>query len=248
MKLHKLLCVGFLCLPMGVRQGHSQTVQQILSSAATAFSHGKPVNSITLTGTATWIAGSDKESGNATLTANADGSFTVQLALDKGIRSEAQTSFTSSTSCTFTGIDAVVHASSEHNCLSNLAWFLPDVAVFGGKQPSFVLTLLTADNNASQPFIHLRQQQVLSSLSVAAGSQFLAHLSTVNFYLDPSSYLLSVLDYDIHPDNNAGVDIPEQVIFTDYRAVNGVNIPFRIERYINGVLNLDLTVTQASAN
>ena len=248
MKLQNFLCVCLFCLPPAGASGQGQTVQQVFSNAATAFSQGKPVASITLNATAQWIAGSDKESGNATLTANADGSFTAQLALEKGTRLDSQTSFNSGPTCTFASSDAVVHSSSGHNCMSSLAWFLPEVTLFGGNQPGFVSTLLATDNSASQPFLHLRQQPSLSITGTANENRLLTHLGTVDLYLDPSSYLVSILDYNIHPDNNGGADIPVQVIFTSYHAVNGVNIPFRIVRYINGVLNLDLTVTQASAN
>jgi hypothetical protein len=76
----------------------------------------------------------------------------------------------------------------------------------------------------------------------------MAHLGTTDLYLDPVTYLPAILSYNLHPDKNAAADIPVQITFTDYQAVNGVSIPFRIQRYINGVLNLDLTVTEAFVN
>lgn len=248
MKLLRPLCAFALCGLVVNLPSRGQTVEQALSKASAAFSQGKPVASVTLTATAEWIAGSDKENGNATLTANADGSSSLQLQLEKGSRTEAQTSFASGQTCSFSGQDAVMHSSAGHNCMSSVAWFIPGVSLFGGKQPTSLSTVLTAENSSSQPFLHLRQQQTPSGDLDTSTKQFLLHLSTVDLYLDPTSSVLSILDYKIHPDKNAGADIPVQILFTDYQVVDGIRIPFRIQRYINGVLNLDLTVTQVSAN
>ena len=245
MNLPRLLCA---CLLVAASSSYGQTVQQAISKASAAFSQGKPVASITLAATAEWTAGSDKESGNATLHANADGSYSVQLQLDNGIRTESQTSFASGPSCTFSGQDAVVHASAGHNCMNGVAWFMPDISLFGGHQANSVATFLTAENNASQPFLHLRQQQTPQTSLDTSTQQLLVHLSTVDLYLDPLTSLPSIADFKIHPDQNAAADISVQVLFTNYQTIDGVQIPFRIQRYINGLLNLDLTVTHASAN
>ena len=228
----------------------AQTLQAVLASATAAFSEGKPVNTVTLNATAQWIVGSDNETGNATLIANADGSYIVQLQLAQGTRSESQTSFASGQTCSWSGTNGVSHLVPRHNCMGNVAWFLPMMALFRNQQPGAVNTFLVGSTaGAASQLLDIRQQQTPPAMFPSdAAAALLTHLSTVDIYLDPTSYLPTGLAYNLHPDQNAGSDIPVQVVFTNYRTVSGVSVPFRIQRYVNGTLQLNLTVTQASAN
>jgi hypothetical protein len=57
--------------------------------------------------------------------------------------------------------------------------------------------------------------------------------------------LPSALSYTVHPDDNVGIDIPVTILYSDYRTVDGVAIPFRVQRYFNGTLSLDITLNNA---
>jgi hypothetical protein len=234
---------------LGFSPAEGQTTQTILAKAAAAFSQGKSVNGVTLNATAEWIAGSDDETGNATLTANADGSYSIQLQLAQSARTEAQTSFSSGQSCTWSGTDGISHPVASHNCMGSVTWFLPGVTLFGKQQPSAVNTILTSTSavSAGPQLLDIRQQNVPTATSSDTVA-LLTHLSTSDVYLNPTTYLPMGLVFNIHPDDNAASDIPVQIVFTDYQSINGVSIPFRIQRYVNGSLQLDLTVTQASTN
>jgi len=227
----------------------SQTTQAVLAKAAAAFSQAKPVNGITLNATAEWIAGSDDETGNATLTANADGSYSLRLQLAQSSRTEAQTSFASGQTCSWSGTDAVSHPVAAQNCMGSMAWFLPAASLFGNLQPSTVSTSVESSTaGAASSFLDIQQQRTPPAAFTSDGAALLTHLSVVDLYLDPASFLPTGLAFNIHPDDNAASDIPVQVIFTNYQTINGVSIPFRIQRYFNGTLQLDLTVTLASTN
>jgi hypothetical protein len=227
---------------------HSQTTQSTLTSLSTAFSQGKAVNSVTLNANATWTLGSDNQAGNAILTASADGSFNLQLQLAQSSRTESQTSFASGQRCTWAGTDGVAQSVAGHNCLGSMAWFLPSVALLGDQQPASVITSLPAASSVSTSLVDIRQQRTPPSAISADQAGLLTHISSSDLYLDPATYLPTAFAYAAHPDDNAASDIPVQILFTNYQAVNGIMIPFHIQRYINGQLNLDLTVTQASAN
>jgi hypothetical protein len=221
----------------------------VLANAASAFSQGKPVNTVTLNATANWIAGSDNETGNAVLTANADGSFSVQLQLAQSSRTEAQTSFASGQSCTWSGTDGVSHAMAAHNCMGSMAWFLPQVALFGNQQSSAVATSIqSATVGDGSTVWDVGQQTTPAAALPSDAAALIAHLSSMDLYLDPTTYLPNGLAFNIHPDRNAAADIPVQIVFGNYQTVNGVSLPFHIQRYVNGSLQLDLAVTQASAN
>ncbi len=240
-----ILCLEICCFSTAYAAGNSNT-PVTLPQIAQAFSQGKPVKSIVLNASAEWIVGSDDETGNATLTADADGSFSLQVQLPKSSRSESQTSFASGQSCAWTGPDGVAHTIAQHNCYGSMAWFLPSVAFLGSQQPSEVTTAITAAANS--PFVDIVQQRLPQESLAADTSALLTHLSTSHLYLDPVTSLPSAFSFNTHPDGNAGTDIPVHVVFSNYQQVNGVMIPFRIQRYLNGTLNLDLTVTQASVN
>jgi hypothetical protein len=74
------------------------------------------------------------------------------------------------------------------------------------------------------------------------------HLTEVDLYLDPVSALPLKLTFNEHPDNDASRDIPVEIRFSDYRPVNGAQVPFRLQKFINGTLLLDIRVEQAILN
>ena len=239
------LCFEISCFSVANAAGNSNTIPT-LPQISQAFSQGKPISSVVLNASAEWIAGSDDETGTATLTASADGSLSMQLQLPKSSRLESQTSFSSGQSCTWTGADGVEHVMPLHNCAGSMAWFLPSVALLGSRQPSEVITTIT--QAANSPFVDVLQQQQPQISTSASLTALLTHLSISHLYLDPVTFLPSALSFNTHPDDNSGTDIPVHVVFTNYQQVNGVMIPYRIQRYVNGSLNLDLIVTQAAVN
>jgi hypothetical protein len=73
-------------------------------------------------------------------------------------------------------------------------------------------------------------------------------LSRVDLYLDPKSLRPLALDFKTHPDSDLIQSIPVEIQFGDYRTVGGVVVPFRIQKFLQGTLTLDFTVTQATVN
>ena len=69
------------------------------------------------------------------------------------------------------------------------------------------------------------------------------HLSTVDIYYDPVTYLLLSLSYYLHPDANAALDIPVKVEFSNYQTLQGIKVPLQIQRYVNGMLSLSITIS-----
>ena len=221
------------------------TAGAVLSGASHAFSNGVPVHGVTLKGTANWIAGSDNENGSVTLVANADGSYQITLELAQSSRTETQTAFAQGQQCMWSGSDGVAHVASAHNCLLPVAWFLPEVALFGNQQPPSVATILMGNStDAQNPGVDIRQQQSIAPEYVSADMTTLyTHLTAVDIYYAPATYLPVSLFYATHPDANAATDIPVRVEFSNYQTVGGITVPFRIQRYVNGVLALDITIS-----
>jgi hypothetical protein len=240
-------------LPSGQAQTNATptpvlTTSTLLQSASQAFSKGQSVHSVTLTGTANWIVGGDNENGNVRLVANSDGSYQINLELGQSSRTEIQTAFAQGPQCTWAGSDAVAQVVSEHNCMQSVAWFMPEVALFGNLQPQAVGNILVGSSvNAQNPGLDLRQQQTTPPSYVSGNiASLYTHLSTIDIFYDPTTWLPISVSYATHPDSNATLDIPVQVQFSSYQTVGGITVPFHIQRYVNGVLALDITVSNVS--
>ncbi|HKI12751.1 MAG TPA: hypothetical protein VKA02_11595 [Candidatus Acidoferrum sp.] len=73
-------------------------------------------------------------------------------------------------------------------------------------------------------------------------------MTQVDLYLDPTTSLPVSYVFNSHPDNNAGLDIPTEIRYSDYKNVGGVQIPFHVQKFINNTLTLDLQFQNASLN
>jgi hypothetical protein len=73
-------------------------------------------------------------------------------------------------------------------------------------------------------------------------------LSLVDLYLDAASYLPLILGFKTHADDDLNIEIPVEIQFADYRLVNGVRLPFRIRKFLQGSLLLDIALSGARVN
>lgn len=63
-------------------------------------------------------------------------------------------------------------------------------------------------------------------------SGLLRHLSTKDIFIDTNTFqVLSTLDM-VHPDQDFYQEIPHEIAFSDYRAVNGVLLPFTFQETV----------------
>src|SRR5258708_35042937 len=112
----------YLCFVLVLSSSAQQTTIQtpqasvLLQSAFAALVGANPITDVTLTGTARRIAGSDDESGTATLKA-VSGASRVDLNLSSGTRSEVWNNLSGSPVGTWSGPDGVSHQISFHSLL-----------------------------------------------------------------------------------------------------------------------------------
>jgi len=251
-----LLGIGFLNLHTLAVPAQQTTPQgtnayALLSQLTAAFSRGQLVQQVQLSGTATWYAGSQEDSGSVNLTASTDGSSQMQLSLDHtGQRTETETGVGSSAVCQWAGPDGVAHQADARNCWKPALWFLPAMSLQSSRLSTYLgLTDLGSGTVGNSPSIyrHLQGRLIFNSFS-AAHTADIARESTTDFGLDPVSLLPSVLAYSVHPDNGAATTIAIEIHYSDYRLVDRVQIPFHIQRYVNGALQLDIVVRSAQVN
>jgi hypothetical protein len=133
------------------------------------------------------------------------------------------------------------HSMAAHNMQTDSAWFYP----------LFVVERLLSDPNVIVSYVGT-QSGTLHILA-AEGSQEQStmpgqHLSQVDLYLDAVSFLPVGLGFNLHPDNNALVDIPVYVQFLNYQQVAGVDVPMRVRKFLNNTLTMDIQVQSVAMN
>jgi hypothetical protein len=190
--------------------------------------------------------GSDDESGTATLKAFSNGSARIDFNFSSGSISEVSNLFAAPTGV-WSGPDTLPHAIASHNLLAEPAWFFPTVALERRLSSGFVATYVGNEILSGQAVEHISVIQSIPFPDPPLGPT-LAHLSKVDFYLDSTTLLPVGLSFDVHPDNNSLLDIPVQVLFSDYHSVSGAQIPFHVQKFLNNSLILDLEFQIASIN
>ncbi len=238
----------FMFLPLAAQQSPSASSQavQYLQRALAALSGNTPISDVTLSGTANYIAGSDDETGTATLKAVV-GAGRMDLNLSSGPRSEIENISGATPAGSWSGPDGVAHAISYHNLLTGPAWFFPAFPVTHRLSSGYLATYVGHETRDDQAVEHLTISQI-SALQSPAGASIVGHLSQMDFFLDSTTFLPAAVAFNIHPDNNALLDIPIEVRFSDYRSVSGAQIPFHVRKYLNNGLILDLQFNNAVLN
>jgi hypothetical protein len=207
------------------------------------------VSDVTLSGTGTRSIGPDSESGNFTVIGLGSSQSRFDLNLRAGTRTELfNLSSTGMPQGFWSANGSVMHAVAGHNSLVGQIWFFPELSIVGeSSNPAVVVSYLGRTEKNAQQVEHLRF--ALSAPSVSnADAGILARLTATDVYLDASTSLPVALAFDTHPDKNSTVDLRVEVDYSDYRTVEGVEVPFHIQKFLNGSLFLDLNVQHAAVN
>jgi hypothetical protein len=220
----------------------------LLQQSLAALAGAKSVADVTLTGTARRIAGSDDETGTAVLKALATGEARMDFSSPSGQRSEARTNSNNVPAGTWTGPDGKAHPQSQHNLMTDSSWFFPALTLGRcvSSQNSSV-SLIGPETRHGFSVVHLTVSQQFPDLPGEI-APLMKQLSQMDIFLDSSTQFPVAVAFNQHPDNDAGLDIPAEVRFSDYRAVNGVQVPFHIQRYLNNSLILDIQLQTATLN
>jgi hypothetical protein len=216
----------------------------LIASSLKALTGGVAVNDVTLQATAAYVAGSDEESGTAALTASGNQQSLVQLNLSGGPRQEIR----NGPAGAWSGPDGTAHSMATHNCWTDASWFSPALMLEAvASDPQTGLSYLGPDSSKGRPLLHLQVTRVPAGQS-ADVTTLILRLSVMDIYFDPQSFLPLVLDFNIHPDNDANTNIPVEIQFGNLQNNNGALVPFRVQKYLQGSLLLDLVVTNVSIN
>lgn len=233
----------------------------LVQQALAVLTGGVAMADVTLTGTARSIAGSDDESGAATLTALATGDSKLSMTFPSGGRIEIRNPSTSSTgqAGAWSGPDGTMHLMAVHNLFTDPTWFFPAFTlgtVLSSQNEVLVYHGLETHNG--QSLLHISAWEEFPQLSPDASTTeatpetvpnaFLQRISQMEFFFDPNSMLPVALDFTEHSDSDASIDIATEIRFSNYQGTSGVLVPMHLQKYLNNSLELDLQCTNASFN
>ena len=252
MRIKVLACaVSFLlvssCLARITQTPATTQAVGVLAQSAKALTGSTAVNDMTLTGTVEWIAGSDDETGTATYK-GVSGAYRLDMTFRNGTRSEIVAPPVSGVpSGYWIGLDGSSHSMALHNVMVDAGWF--PMFTLGNllSSPISVLTYVGQETRNGGSVIHLTANQQFPNVSADVAPS-MQHLTQVEIYLDPATLLPVSYLYNLHPDNNALVDIPIEIRYTNYQTVSGLQVPFHIQKFINGTLAIDIQFQNATPN
>ncbi len=245
------LAAALLCL-LGVSPGLAapQTATRdpqaltLIASSLKALTGGTTVTDVTLQTTASYVAGSDEETGTAALTASGNQQSLLQLYLSGGTREEIR----DGPAGAWIGTDGTPHSMFANNCWTDASWFFPVLTLEAvSANPQVSVSYLGPDTSKGTPLIHLRIASAPSGQDPTT-TALIATLSTMDIYLDPQSFLPLFLDFSVQPDTGISMNVPVEVRFGNFQNVSGALVPFDIQKYLQGTLLLDFRVANVTVN
>jgi hypothetical protein len=249
-RLFLSVSISFLlsfCLSAQQTVTSSPQALTFLQRSLSGLAGGQALTDVILSGTAHRIAGSDDETGTVTVKALATGAMRMDFSLPSGPRSEVRANSADGPSGDWSGPDGVSHSIALHNLSTDWGWFPAFTLSNLNSSPNTVVTYIGQETRDGHPVQHLSVKQQFPSQKGNVAS-LMEHLSQIDIYLEGLTALPVSLVYNIHPDNDAGLDIPVELDFSDYRFVNGAQIPFRVQKSINHSLSLDLQFQNVTTN
>jgi len=235
-----VLSLSILLTPAVAQTVSSPQAIAYASQAIAAVSGGVTIADATLQGTVVW-GGS---SGTATLQALGAGESRVDFLLGNGTRTEIRDAQTGIPLGQWANPDGSSGRFAYHNCLSDAAWFFPALSSLSAG-PNVVLSYVGLEARNGGTVQHLRAIQQVQGPVLNTNMQ---KLTTMDWYLDATTFLPVAVTFNTHPDNNLNSDLLVEVDYSNYQKINGILVPGRIQRYQQGALMLDVTVTGASFN
>jgi hypothetical protein len=216
----------------------------VISSSLKALTGSVTVTDVILQTTATYVAGSDEETGTATLTASGNQESLVQLNLSGGARQEIR----NGPAGVWIGPDGTVHSMALHDCWTDASWFFPALTLEAVSSDSQTgVAYLGTDTSKGTALLHLQVTRAPSG-QTADVTALILRLSTMDIYFDPQSFLPLVLDFNTHPDVDANTNLPLEIQFGNFQNLNGALVPLHIQEYLQRTLLLDFTVGSVVVN
>lgn len=220
----------------------------LAKQAVSALVGSATITDAKVEGTASVIAGSDQESGSATLEARAGYQSRVTLSLSGGPRSEIRNFSSSLPQGKRSGPDATWHATPLHSCWTDPTWFFPALTLQSAlNDPQISFSYVGQGTKADVAVQHFQISRLVPG-QTATATALIQRLSQVDIFLDAATNLPVAIDFNAHPDTNATQDLPVEIQFSGWQPVNGIQVPSRIQKFLQGSLTFDLSELTVTVN
>jgi hypothetical protein len=246
-----LFALGFVISAVASAQNQAPasdpSALALAAQSIAALTGGTAISDVTLTGNAILVAGSDGELGTVTLRAKGTGESRIDLSLSGGQRSEVRSIAGGFPQGTWTRADGVSHDIVLHNCWTDSSWFFPALSSLAASNPNVILSYVGQESRGGTSVQHLHSYVLLTNVRPDVGA-LTQQVSATDFYLDSTSLLPVAITFNTHADNDASTDIAVEIRFLGYQPVSGIQVPSRIQKFVQGAVTLDLTLNNASVN
>jgi hypothetical protein len=225
----------------------SVTLTAVEQKALTAFNpNAKAFSSITLSGATVWTAGSLQDAGNIEFKASTDGSSSETWSLASQPYSVANTSFADGRSCVSVDSAGKSYQDASPACFRAVPWFAPWMSLL---MLSNNVVLPTSGANITAAAQREAQLQFITNPgSTATASSAAIRSGTITeLIVDPTTSFINEIDFKQPIDSDPAHVIAYRVVFSDYRPDAGLVLPHHIQRFIQGTLQADTTITNITA-
>jgi hypothetical protein len=222
--------------PIGDRQAvvlAGQTISAMLGHTS--------IRDVTLTGTVTWDSA---DTGTITLKALGTGESRMDLALTSGTRVEIRDASKGAPQGRWIATNGGRGEFASHNTLTDAVWFFPALGSLA-RASKEDLTYIGRETRRGLTVEHVQTSVMQPRFPTNISFR---QLSQMDFYLDATTLLPVATTFNTHPDNDLLNNLPVEVDFSDYRKIDGVVVPMRIQRYQQGNLMLEIELSGASFN
>lgn len=240
------LALVLFCTSLGIgqTQNNASPMREALQSSLAAMLGNATANDVTLSGSADVTFGPKHESGAFLFKATAIGASQIELTGISEPRTETRTPGPQSMEGVWSKGDGVQHPIAAHNLMTGSDWLLPALTLTRILQNS---AMAVGYGGQDDGLLHFWAYEMPPGASTAILAS-LQHLTRTDLWLDPKTLLPARLSFNTHPDNNADVDIPVRVDYSNYQSRGGVTTPSHVQEYFNGTLLLDLQIQSVSLN
>ena len=212
----------------------------LASQSIARLTGGTPISDVTLTGTVTWSGGTNPKTGTATLLASGMGESLMSFSFPNGTWTEIRDASTGVALGQWIAPNGKSGQFASQNCTTDAVWFFPVLGSLAGGS-NIVLSYVGPETRNSEGVQHI--QSYIYQLNPTT-----QQLSMMDLYLDSTTFLPVALTFNAHPDNTATTNLLIEVDFSNYQGMNDVMVPSHIQRFLQGNLLVDLTISGASFN
>lgn len=220
------------------------TPQKAFQSAISSLNSGN-VGALQLSGTVEVPSGENSDTGTFSGQCSISGTSQLQMQLSSGTRTENRSITAGVASGNWVDSQGVEHAVALHNVQTPSAWFCPQIALAAMLESNtLAIQFLGSETKNGIAVLHYGVAPPVPAN--ASGVSSSSGIGQTDVYLDAATLRPVAFDFNAHPDNNALVNIPVEIQFSNYVDLGGVFVPGTVSKTLNGALVLSLQVTSAT--